>query len=143
MSFHVAELIKIQKATSKNRISKRAVSKYVKEFMLKLDQLNNQDSEFDEKQLLKLLNEETRKRQQALSRGAASYSNVNWAGPAACESLLQSILLGDENEINDVKLIIFDIMNSNQKDLKNSSSGCFSILLIFSLLFLIFNFFDI
>jgi hypothetical protein len=131
MSFNVKELIKIRKATSNSEKSKRKVANYVGEFKSKINRLNEKEPKEKKELLIKMMNEESNKRKKALSTGVSSYSDPNWAGPSACESLIHCILGGDTNEIRQANSVIDELLDVNRKEESSKSKSLgFLILLI-------------
>jgi len=141
MSFNTNELIKIRKATSGSEKSIITISDYLKQFKIKLNQINQLDTESRKKELLKLMNEESSKRKNALTSGVSSYADPNWAAPSASETWLHCILGGDNSEIKEAEKLINQLINVNRKP-ESIKSNILGYLVIFILCPLSFYFFN-
>jgi hypothetical protein len=131
MSFNLNELIKIRKATSGSDKSKKRISDYINHFQIKVNDLNGIESNLKKKELVKLMNEESKKRKGNLSTGVSSYADPNWSGPAACETLILCLLGGNVNEIEQANEILDDLTDLKRaKESKKSNILGYLIILV-------------
>ncbi|HET9818242.1 MAG TPA: hypothetical protein VFP92_03645 [Rhodanobacteraceae bacterium] len=108
MSFNTDELLKIEGATSgwlKKR-TRLAISEALSALASRIERLNSMNSSERQDALKVMVNEATRKRQEAVVAGANSHGDVRWAPAAACESWLQDIALGDARSNAEVGRIV-------------------------------------
>lgn len=108
MDFNESELTKIMTATSGffKKSARKKISSSLTNFKGKILEVQSLDAEEYDTALLKLINWATNKRQSALSSGASSYSNGDWAAAAACESWVQELMGGSQDSIQRVETLI-------------------------------------
>jgi hypothetical protein len=141
MSFNTNELIKIREATSKSEKSINIISDYLKQFKAKVGRINELDVDDRKKELIKLMNEESSKRKNALASGVSSYADPNWAAPSACETWVHCILGENDSEIKETENLINQMLNINRKP-ESKKSNIFGYLVIIVLCPLSFYFFS-
>ncbi len=92
-------------------------------------------------ELIRLMNEESKKREEALSTGVSSYADPKWAGPSACETWTHCILSENKNEIEEAKGIIDELTNIHrvEESKKSDIYGYLVILVGCPLAFYFFN----
>jgi hypothetical protein len=108
MSFNEDELLKIEKATS--GIFKKKARSFISNALLSLRPYVAEAVEKigpeREAMLKALANHATGLRQESIRQGARYYSSPEWAAPAACESWLHELLLGNNESISRIEKII-------------------------------------
>ena len=130
MSFNLAELTKIRKATSGSERSKKQVANYIHQFKAKLINISELEPESEKKELIKLMNEESKKRKEAMSTGVSSYADPKWAGPSACETWTHCLLSENTNEIDQANGIIDELTDVHRVE-ESKKSNIFGYLVLF------------
>ena len=105
-SFNEEELTKLKKATSGffRKSARKAIAQTLLETKAEIERVQKLDAPKRGDALLALANHATQKRHDALQAGAKSYSHPQWAAAAACESWLHSLVLRENDEIDDAAL---------------------------------------
>ena len=114
MSFNEDELIKIKNAISGwfKKSAREAVTNSLLEMKQNIDCAKKLNETERKEAFIKLMNQATAARQNALKTGANSYGNKKWAAAAACESWIQELIVGSPESIARVEALI-DELSSN------------------------------
>jgi len=116
MSNHLQELRKIKRETSSSNRSKAIVAADLKQISPIVNNALSKNREERKQSLMNLLNMVTIKRQAAFRNGSSSYSDPKWAGPAACESWILSLIKDDKHELQSIELVIEELKNPERKE---------------------------
>lgn len=113
MGFNEEELIRIRDATSgffKRKARKQiALDLLIVDSKVSLAATGNEDSFRGD--IINLLNEYTARRKYFFSIGARSYGHPEWAAAAACETYLQSIIEGNQDNLSRVYALVQQLIN--------------------------------
>lgn len=113
MSFNEDELEKIKKATSGlfKKSARTAIKVSLEKTKSDILAAKNLNPDKYRTALIKLMEEATRVRRQAVAYGATSHGDKNWAAAAASETWLQELVRGTSESIDRVERMIGELMN--------------------------------
>ncbi len=124
MSFNEQELLKIEKAISKNEKVKKSVNESILALKIKLNLIKDLNDDEKILRLKFLLNKSTANRHIALEHGASNYDDEEWATASVPESWLHELLNGTPEGIKKVEKIIFRLSNGEtMHDTSNSQNN--------------------
>lgn len=114
MGFHSQELERIKKATSGifKKKARERIAYTLLRLSMHLEVVGKRSDQEIESEIKKLVNAFGSARQLALSNGAKGYGDPDWAEAAACESWVQAMMTGvDEQEMAKVNQLVHELID--------------------------------